>query len=164
MQSHWRFPPTHTSPRFPMTNHENNEEFWDSLSDRDAVPCSGDTFMIIDRRDSRVLTLVDGKIHLEADISQAGNCYWVCVETNGWLGFYEQELGRYLGHDFWWNFTADALRHEQYQYFETRRHPDGGYLLLAPCLAKLLQVTVARDGKTLTTTESGGVTWEFIKV
>ena len=147
-----------------MTNHENNEEFWDSLSDRDAVPCSGDTFMIIDRRDSRALTLVDGKIHLEADISQAGNCYWVCVETNGWLGFYEQELGRYLGHDFWWNFTADALRHEQYQYFETRRHPDGGYLLLAPCLAKLLHVTVARDGKTLTTTESGGVTWEFIKV
>ncbi|UNI22191.1 hypothetical protein JDV02_008102 [Purpureocillium takamizusanense] len=147
-----------------MTDHEENDEFSDLVSSRDAVPWPGDTFMIRERRNGRVLALADGQLCLEADISQAGNCHWLCVENNGWLGFRETELKRYLGHDFWWNFTADASRHDQYQYFQARRHPDGGYLLLAPRLGDLVQVTVGKDGNGLVTTKADGVTWEFMEV
>lgn len=131
---------------------------------RDAVPQAGDTFVIRNQADDRVIALLDGKLHLEDDFGHAGNCYWYCVEKDGWLGFCETELGRYLGHDFWLNFTAEATEHEEYQYFQPRRLASGGYLLLSPNLGKLLHIAVGKDGKSLVAARKGGIAWEFIKV
>jgi hypothetical protein len=120
--------------------------------------------MIVNRADNRVLALLDGKLHLASDPSHAGNCYWLCVEKDGWLGFRETELGRYLGHDFWFNFTVEATQHEEYEYFQPRRLTGGGYLLLAPSLGKLLQVAIGKDGESLIAASKDGAAWEFINV
>jgi hypothetical protein len=130
---------------------------------RDAVPAANHTYVILDRSSNAAIAIVDGRLRLEADLSQAGNCYWRCVEKDGWLGFYETELERYLGHDFWWNFTADNTEFGEYGYFVPRRHPDGGYLLLAPRLSGLLRVVAGKDGA-LKGVDTGETLWEFVRV
>lgn len=145
-------------------NDQNMKEVFGNSIIRDAVPQAGDTFIIVNRADNRVLALLDGKLHLASDTSHAGNCYWFCVEKDGWLGFRETELGRYLGHDFWFNFTAEATHHEEYEYFQPRRLAGGGYLLLAPNLGRLLQVAIGKDGDSLTAASKDGAAWEFINV
>lgn len=131
---------------------------------RDAIPQAGETFVIVDRSNDRALAIVDGKLRLEDDVTEDAYCYWRCVEKDGWLGFYEAELERFLGHDFWWNFVAEKSEHGEYGYFVPRAHPDGGYVLMAQRLGKLLQVVVGKDGDSLVSTAKNGTAWEFIKV
>lgn len=130
---------------------------------RDAVPQPNQTYVILERSSSAAIAIVDGKLRLEEDLSQAGNCYWRSVEKDGWMGFYETELERFLGHDFWWNFTAEGTEQGEYGSFVPRRHPDGGYVLLAPRLGGLLQVVVGKDGG-LKAAKEGGTAWEFVRV
>ncbi|KAK9435967.1 hypothetical protein VB005_10772 [Metarhizium brunneum] len=146
-----------------MAEHDDLSEILGPSATRDAVPRPNQTYVILDRSSDAAIAIFEGKIRLERDIGRAGNCYWQSVEKDGWMGFREAELERYLGHDFWWKFTAESTEHGEYGYFVPRRHPDGGYELLAPSLGKLLHV-VAGEGGELRATEKGGTTWEFVRV
>ncbi|KHN99607.1 uncharacterized protein MAM_02460 [Metarhizium album ARSEF 1941] len=130
---------------------------------RDVVPRPNETYVILDRASGAALAICEGELRLERDLTKAGNCYWRSVEKDGWMGFRETQLGRYLGHDFWWKFRADKTEHSDYGYFVPRRLADGGYVLLAPSLGKLLQLVAGKNGE-LGAAEKGGTAWEFIRV
>jgi len=130
----------------------------------DAVPWAGEIFMIRDRIHGRVITLTDGKLQLEPNVSGLGSWYWVCVEKDGWLGFRNYASGAYIGHDGKGNFHAKVFHHKGHEFFCARRHPDGGYLLLMRHGNKLWKMDIKEGGNELVETENKGTLWEFVKV
>ncbi|RFU33653.1 hypothetical protein B7463_g2661, partial [Scytalidium lignicola] len=147
-----------------------NSVFGDTPADTEAVPWPGRTFIIVDDR-NRALTLVDGNLKVE-DIhteSHGSGCRWKCVETNGWLGFYNTTSGSYIGHNGHGNrkiFQASVRHHKTWETFCPRRHPDGGYILLvAHHVENLWKVRIDEGNKGLFATADGeGTRWRFIRV
>ncbi|KAK6591851.1 hypothetical protein H4I96_12128 [Botrytis cinerea] len=132
-----------------------------------AVPEPGEIFIIREGDHGRMITLKDGKLRLDSDVSQMGGCHWICVEKDGWLGFRNCISGTYIGHDGSGNFYAQATLHKNWESFCVRKHPNGGYLLLTRHWSKLWKMDIKKssDGlDELIETETGGTTWEFAKV
>jgi hypothetical protein len=139
--------------------------FWDHTAVRDAVPWPGETFIMVERATGRVLSHTKGELRLEDNTSRRGCWHWLCVETDGWFGFCNTASGRHLGVDGN-TLLAEAKHHLGCEFFCTKRHPNGGYLLLATKNDwKLLKVGHNKEGNGLVATEDvEGVVWEFVKV
>jgi hypothetical protein len=120
--------------------------------------------MIRDRLGGRIITLEESHLRLKAEVSKVGGCHWVCVEKDGWLGFRSPIAGTYIGHDGKGKFCARAFDHKEWEYFSTRSHPDGGYLLLMRHWSKLYKMDIDKNGNELVETENKGTVWEFVKV
>jgi hypothetical protein len=122
--------PTNTTDTVPGPGHEVQFAVEQGI---ECVPWPDRTYMIRNRASDWVLAREHGRLVLKgiADLATCG-WHWTCVEkNNGWFGFRETSSGAYLGRDGRGGFIASATRHEGWEYFDVRRHPDGGYQLLS---------------------------------
>ncbi|KAI1398639.1 hypothetical protein F4819DRAFT_18962 [Hypoxylon fuscum] len=131
---------------------------------RETAPWPGETYIIQDPKTKRQITLVEGKLRLEDHLGFQGGYHWRCIETDGWLGFRNPIDNSLIGHDNEKNFIAQNKSHKSWEFFNTRAHPDGGYILLVVHGWVQWKMTIAKDGRSLVETRDGGTAWEFVKV
>ncbi|KAJ4317167.1 hypothetical protein N0V84_007471 [Fusarium piperis] len=64
------------------------------------VPWPGNTYMIVQKGTDRAITLTSTGLQLQ-DIEQdpEANNHWQCIESNNYIGFYNQKFRVYMGHD-----------------------------------------------------------------
>lgn len=147
---------------------------------RFSCPWNGGTYLICDRESRLVITLKGGHLGLRPrEEEQIGDSHrpdrsslWHCVEDESmWLGFYNDASGRFIGHGggWWreWKFVAEAERHDQWEWFCARQHPDGGHILLVKHWHKLLPMAVGgKKNKELVVDyeDRKGTAWDFIRI
>ncbi|KAI1076903.1 hypothetical protein F5B20DRAFT_554196 [Whalleya microplaca] len=154
------------TPTHSMTSRDslNSPQFATSPPHAETVPWPGQKFAIRSQTSGRVITLVEGELRMEDNLGEQGGWHWVCVEKNGWLGFRSPVSGTYMGHNGRGGFVAAVKHHKSYEYFCTRRHPDGGYLLLMKHGDDLWKMDVGEEGHDLIETKGDGTVWDFVKV
>ncbi|KAI1097174.1 hypothetical protein F4804DRAFT_328394 [Jackrogersella minutella] len=131
---------------------------------KETVPWPGNTYIIRDPDSRRQITLVRGELRLEFHTGEQGGYHWVCVEKDGWLGFYDPVHFMHMGRDNRGGYIAQVKHHRAYEYFNVRRHPNGGYILLTQSWSKLFKMGIAKPGHRLVETEGEGTAWEFENV
>lgn len=133
-ESDGRSTPTHT-----ITSGEANSYtsmgMQEPTFDARALPSRNMTFIIRDPKTHRIISLKEGApkmVHLDIFHYQYNVAsHWHCVENEMmWLGFYNDVSGTYLGHDSNDGIRARATKHNAWEWFCPRQHPDGGQLLL----------------------------------
>ncbi|UKZ76118.1 hypothetical protein TrVFT333_003814 [Trichoderma virens FT-333] len=131
-----------------------------------AVPWPGGVYRIINKTSDKAITLANGHLCLqETNDPRDEYSHWLCVEANGYFGFFNQKANKYIGHDGEWGMRAWAERFLDWEYFTPRRHPAGGYQLLSPFYHHTLrELAVANGGKKLIRRDHGITLWEFVKV
>lgn len=130
----------------------------------EAVPAPDETFIIRDPGSGRVICTTGPEVRLADMNPDSQSSHWICFENNGWLGFRNRASGMVLGHNGKGGFHAKVEHHKSHEWFQVRRHPDGGYLLLVRYKDHLRRVAVGGDGEALVEKKDGGVRWEFVKV
>ncbi|KAF3077231.1 hypothetical protein CFAM422_000747 [Trichoderma lentiforme] len=134
-----------------------------------AVPWPGNTYVIQDKASGRAITAGAGRVYLRKPLSSSADyTHWLCVEANGYFGFYNKHNNVYITFKdgaYGPNILSTASEFKEKQLCLPRRHPDGGYQLLAPAGDGILkQVAVLTDTETLVTRQHAGVILEFILV
>jgi hypothetical protein len=84
-----------------------------------------------------------------------------------WLGFQNAVSGRFIRHNndkSNWQFDCEGKRHDDWEYFVTRQHQDGGYLLLVKHWGEFLPMKAVGLELAVEKNTDSGTTWEFIKV
>ncbi|KAE8162814.1 hypothetical protein BDV40DRAFT_264471 [Aspergillus tamarii] len=141
-------------------------------------PWKGGTYIIRDPKTKLVIALEKGVLGLYPEANEVESLYhygrgshWHCVENDRmWLGFYNAVSGTYIGHDNRknnWRFQAKAERHDEWEWFCARQHPDGGHILLVKHWNEFLPMRIGgKDGRELMVDakREGGTVWEFIRV
>lgn len=160
--------PTNTTDTVPGPGHEVQFSVEQGI---ESVPWPDRTYMIRHRASDRVLAREQGCLVLKkiADLATCG-WHWTCVEKHsGWLGFRETSSGVYLGRDDHGGFIASATKHEGWECFDVRRHPDGGYQLLS--IHWWHRMRMAVDMRTQGVIEVSGsgndvaaTLWDFVQV
>ncbi|KAI1466271.1 uncharacterized protein F4812DRAFT_461241 [Daldinia caldariorum] len=129
----------------------------------DTPPFPGSTYAIRECNTGRYITLVEGELRALQNVGDQGGWHWVCIETNGWLGFRNPVSSTHIGHDTKHNYWAQYKHHLSHESFCARKHPDGGYVLLSRQDEELWKMSVGEDFG-LVETKKDGARWEFIKV
>ncbi|RFU74808.1 major facilitator superfamily transporter multidrug resistance [Trichoderma arundinaceum] len=133
------------------------------------TPCSSSTAMEnlwgdhFYSASGQAITLRNGSLCLQTiEDTDDEHSHWLCVEANGYLGFFNPNSGKYIGHNGKWDMQASAVKFLDWEYFTPRRHPDGGYQLLTPFWQHTLrEVAVTDDGKRLVRRQHGITLWEL---
>lgn len=128
----------------------------------DTIPWPGKTYRIQHYTSGHLLTLVEGRPKIEITTS-SGGWHWACVERDGWLGFRNAVSGTYMGIDKRGGVWSKYQHHENDEYFCVRRHPEGGYIILAKHNRgrELWPMAVDREHGTLVEKENGDDRWLF---
>lgn len=133
-----------------------------------SVPWPGNVYRIFEKGTDNVIALNGLSFCCLRDMAEDHRGYdlWLCVEANGYFGFFNPKSGKYLGHNGKKDgIYASAVRFKSWECFTPRSHPDGGYQLLTPYYESTLKmVTVADDGCSLVRRPHGTTLWEFEKV
>ncbi|KAL7796757.1 hypothetical protein V8C37DRAFT_371364 [Trichoderma ceciliae] len=148
----------------PCSSSTANDKLWDDHFY--AVPWPGSVYIILEKASGQAITLKNDSLCLQT-VEGAHNEYshWLCVEANGYFGFFNPKSGKYIGHNGKWDMQASAEKFLDWEYLTPRRHPDGGYQLLTPFWQHTLrEVAIADDGKRLIRRQHGTTLWEFVKV
>lgn len=131
-------------------------------------PWPGTTYMIIEQKTGRAITLQNGELFLPAldrdgqEAAQTAHNTWLCCEQNNYWGFQNTATGRYMGHDGGGGMCGAATSIQNWEMMVARPLPDGGYQLLMPHYWHTLRVVaIADDGRHLTRRMHGGAAWEF---
>ncbi|MBE3044986.1 hypothetical protein IMZ48_20990 [Candidatus Bathyarchaeota archaeon] len=130
----------------------------------EVIPAPDKTFLIRDPDCGKSIAVVDGTLQLHGTLPSNPAAQWTCFEANGWLGFRCRATGNVLGHDGRGGLHAKVAHHRAHEWFQVRRHAEGGYLLLVKHREHLWRVDVAGDGRGLVERPEGGMRWEFIAV
>ncbi|KAI0853080.1 hypothetical protein F5Y00DRAFT_225373 [Daldinia vernicosa] len=133
------------------------------IETKDTPPFPDQTFAIRERNTGRYITLIEGKLRVRENVGDQGGWHWICVESQGWLGFRSPVSGTYLGHDGNESIWAEYKHHDGQEFFCARKHPQGGYVLLTSHEDVLRKITVSNDFKLIETTGDGTL-WDFVKV
>ncbi|KAI1653480.1 hypothetical protein F4813DRAFT_374420 [Daldinia decipiens] len=64
-------------------------------------PWPGRAYKIRDPETERQITLVNGELKLEKDMGNRGGYHWLCIETDGYLGFRNPSNNMHIGHNNW---------------------------------------------------------------
>ncbi|EHK26558.1 uncharacterized protein TRIVIDRAFT_19490, partial [Trichoderma virens Gv29-8] len=131
------------------------------------VPWPGNTYTIQVKGSGEVIATWVGQVYVRGPAGiMKETTHWLCVEANGYFGFFNKYTNKYL------SFQDDLVPTDRMQATSTfgssqlflpRRHPEGGYQLLVPASNNTLkQVATLNDGETLITRLHAGVIWEFI--
>lgn len=127
----------------------------------DAVPWPGNTYMIRDKDSEQVLGS-STRLFMQkpSRLENLQPYYWLCVETNGYFGFFNKFCNKYL------SFRDDRIQTASEfgpkEFFLLRRHPQGGYQLLVPASVDMLkQVAILNSNDTLVIRQHAGAIWEF---
>lgn len=145
----------------PMTD---TSSMHHTLDMTEVVPWPGKTFIIMQKGTTQAITLLDGHLSMQDAIDFIGqdSNRWMCVEQNGYFGFYNKSTMTYLGHDNKGNVTASARKLAGWELITPRRHPNGGYQLLSPHWAETLHsFNVAGGTGKLVRVPHGDTIWEF---
>jgi hypothetical protein len=140
--------------------------------DIESVPWPGRTYVIRHRTSDKVLAREYGCLVLK-EAGELATCgwYWACFEhSEGWLGFRETISGFYLGRYNKGGFGATASKHNGWEFFDARKHPDGGYQLLS--IHWKCRMRMAADMETQRVVEIAGsgdecdeaTLWNFVEV
>lgn len=127
----------------------------------DAVPWPGNTYIIRNKDSERALGSVTGLFTRKLSLSDDFQPYlWLCVESNGYFGFFNKYCNKYL------SFQDDRIQTASdfgpREFFLLRRHPQGGYQLLVPASANMLkQVAILSGSDILVVRQHAGAIWEF---
>ncbi|EUC39728.1 hypothetical protein COCMIDRAFT_110734 [Bipolaris oryzae ATCC 44560] len=135
------------------------------------IPRHGCTYILRAASDNNgsVLTLVDGSVVLAARGATHGSIYWECVETQGWFGWRNCSVDRFVCHDGNGRLKCTAGLGSGWRQFTVTPVPKGGYVMQMLDWWTLRPVVVnpekglrklGRNGDKL----SEGVVWEFIRV
>lgn len=130
----------------------------------EAVPAPDKSFLIRDPECGKSIAVIDGTLQLHGTLPSNPASQWACFEANGWLGFRNLATGMVMGHNGRGVFHAKVTHHRAHEWFQARRHPDGGYLLLVKHRDHLWKMDIAEDGKGLVEKPEGGKRWEFVAV
>ena len=130
----------------------------------ETVPCPDQTFLIRDPDCGKCIAMNDGALELYGTLPSNPAAHWTCFEANGWLGFRNRATGMVMGHNGRGVFHAKVTHHKPHEWFQTRRHPEGGYLLLVKHRDYLWRMDVGTDGKGLIERPEGGKRWQFVRV
>lgn len=131
-----------------------------------ATPWPNNTYIIVEKGSGQAISLNGGALELyDFSDHEDVNIQWLCVERQGYFGFFNTKSGVYLGHNSKETIQASATAFEDWEVVTPRHHPDGGYQLLSPLWwHTLMVIVVAEDGKSLVRRPHGTTLWEFIKV
>ncbi|KAI1641694.1 uncharacterized protein F4817DRAFT_355064 [Daldinia loculata] len=154
--------PTHTMSSTDRMEHSCSCSIH-KIEAKDTPPFPDQTFAIRERNTGRYITLVEGNLCVRENIGDQGGWHWICVETQGWLGFRSPVSATYMGHDTNKNIWAEHKHHKEHEYFCARKHPHGGYMLLKRHDDELWKITVSNDFRLIETTGDGTL-WDFVKV
>ncbi|KAL7914606.1 hypothetical protein GGI35DRAFT_152326 [Trichoderma velutinum] len=132
----------------------------------DAVPWPGNTYMIREKDSGKLLGTTGCGISLTKLTSARDKIepyQWLCVETNGYFGFFNKSSNKYM------SFVDQRMLHTAAEFgpkefFLTRRHPNGGYQLLAPASANMLKQVAILSYNHLIMRQHAGIIWEFVQV
>ena len=135
-------------------------------------PWQGGTFIIRDLDKKLAIILKNGMLSLQRDDGTFNfyddrGSHWVCVEKDGWLGFYNAVSGTYMGYNNTRQFIATARQHKPSECFCAQRHPHGGYVLQSKHDHYLYPMRIAtskEEGLVVDREGKGGTMWEFVKV
>ncbi|KAL5086994.1 hypothetical protein Trisim1_012485 [Trichoderma cf. simile WF8] len=135
----------------------------------DAVPWPGNTYVIQDKASGRAITAWNEQVYIQKPSKFIGNAiHWLCVEADGYFGFFNKRANSYIsfqGDGYGQKRLNIAPEFREKERFLPRRHPDGGYQLLAPAGdGTLKQVAALSDSEVLVTRQHAGVIWVFIPV
>ena len=135
---------------------------------RETVPWPNKTLLIRNHETQRIVTLLNGQLKASSLREAEGGCRWMCIERDGWFGFRNTVSGTHIGHNGKGAYIANVKHHKDYEYFSTRSHPEGGFLLLTSHDWKLRMMTLKADGQTLLETRYDDTDrraiWEFLEV
>lgn len=126
----------------------------------EVVPWPGKTFIIREKDIQRMLTLWGGKLEICSTASARGCFHWDCTEQNGWLGFRNTVSGTYISFIRHLNYSVGTS--QSFSQLTARRHPDGGYNLMANDGESLFKITL-NPKKGLVWVEDIGTRWEFVR-
>jgi len=165
------FTPTHTSTSGKTTSYT-SIGMQEPTVDARTLPFHNMTFIIRDLKTHRVISLKKGApIMVHQDIFHYhydAASHWRCVENEKmWLGFYNDVSGTYLGHDSKGQIRASATKHQAWEWFCPRQHPDGGQLLLIKDNDGFSPMKIGGKGNMELVVDSQrreGTTWEFITI
>ncbi|KAL6700391.1 hypothetical protein J3F84DRAFT_358032 [Trichoderma pleuroticola] len=134
----------------------------DGHNPSDAVPWPGNTYIIQKKRSKKSLYSYNG-LSMATVGSSNKYTHWLCVESNGYFGFFNKQNNQYL------SFQNDRIQMASdfgsKELFSPRRHPMGGYLLMVPYGNDTLkQVGILCDGTTLVARYHAGAIWEFVQI
>ena len=132
---------------------------------RKSIPRAGATFILVDEATQLALAVADQQLEFDSQPEEKRNCWWRCVESNGWFGFMNAQSGTYLGHDaLWTEFHAVAHKLDGWESFQVKPQPSGGFILTALWWSEFKQLIAGGDRCTLTHAQSGGIVWDFTEV
>ncbi|KAI0893038.1 hypothetical protein F4806DRAFT_477995 [Annulohypoxylon nitens] len=133
---------------------------------KETVPCPDNTYIIRNPISGRQITLEHGELGLKHHTGEQGGYHWKCIENGGWLGFRDPIHGMYMGRDARGGYVARVKKHNAWEHFCARRHPDGGYVLLTRHWDSLMKMDIDKSGTKLieTSGKGKGAAWEFVKV
>ncbi|KAL6854086.1 hypothetical protein J3F83DRAFT_494472 [Trichoderma novae-zelandiae] len=130
----------------------------------DAVPWPGNTYRILEAATGRPLSAEekDNITVIYNDKSARPETEWLCVEANGYFGFFNQKENTYLSAYDQMGKLPSTFGPDQY--FIPRRHPGGGYQLLSPTKPNTLSQLAAKPNQLLLKRQHAGTVWRFVKV
>ncbi|KAI1207690.1 uncharacterized protein F4807DRAFT_434243 [Annulohypoxylon truncatum] len=156
-------PPSEDPSEDPLPDYD---YYSSTFTRKETVPCPGNTYIIRDPTTRRQITLEGGELCLKHSTGEQGGYHWVCIENDGWLGFYDPIHGMYMGRDNKGGYMAKVKKHRGWERFCARRHPDGGYLLLSQHWDALMKMEANKSGTRLVeiSGKGRGTAWEFVQV
>lgn len=131
-----------------------------------SVPVPHFTYKIHHRKSKKLLVLKRGDLELRrAEDRVPGGAYlWTCYEDLGWLGFYNDVSGTYIG---WSEATTgnmmDARTNDAFYntHLCVQPHRHGGSKILIKKRNELLGLAVGKDGSLVVVDASNGDQWDF---
>jgi hypothetical protein len=134
-------------------------------------PTTDDILVIVDKTYNRVLTWRPGNRIVLVDIpkrhpgqSIPARCKWRFTESSdGFNGFCNLAECRYLGHNLWWEFMAQAFAQNGWEHFKLMNRGDG-YTIQVPYWFSLRPLSARSDGTGIDIGRPNGTLWEFIRV
>ncbi|KAJ6785694.1 hypothetical protein PWT90_00987 [Aphanocladium album] len=140
----------------------------DSTDTHDPIP--GDTVVIVDKTYSRVLACHPGGHLLLDDVAEydmheaiPDRWKWLCTERDNFLGFCSVAEETFLGHNFWWNFVAQARVQKGWEHFLLVRQHDG-YRVQCPRWGGFEPLAARADGSGIEIGRPECTVWGFVRV
>lgn len=153
----------------PATTIDERETFGSLTVTREADPCAGDRFIVIDTDRQRALACYDGRLrlvymHVDTKGHIPRQWQWSCVEKDGFMGLQNVAGKGFLGHDMWWNFAAKVPHHQGWEYFTMEKCDGGYYWIRAFHWGTPWPLVAQADGSGIVAKRHEGTPWEFVKV
>jgi len=170
VRSKFEHPETLTASTPATSVYDSQQDDHDTMSTLESTissfPEPDSTFIIKSTSSGLAIAVSEGKV---VQAPPGGKeCHWVCIQTDGWLGFRNPVSGKFLGRNDDWHMACVATAHERHEWFHVRSRQEGHVLMqIHKEMLRPVGFTGAGETKTLAMMEnwaSKEIHWEFIRV